>query len=88
MLANYDALTREENQSVPTASYLRPKTEFSHALPHISLAWLASTNPSREVAQMSDATTTYADKNPGPRNGALVFEDLGQPPTGGTCQEN
>lgn len=70
------------------ASYFRDEMDSSHALPHNLRARLALTTPTRETAQPPHAIIAYADKNPKPRNVALVFEDPRPPPKADASHEH
>lgn len=75
LVKNYVTVTPEGKLSVSMASYLCAKTDFSHALLHNACARPASITMTREPVPPFDATTPYADKNPGAHNESVVVED-------------
>lgn len=79
VVGNYEDLTPQEKQSVPIASYLPAKTDFSHALPAVNPAWYVPAPVARPASQGNDPNTTYAGL-PDRRANALVVEELGSRP--------
>lgn len=78
VVANYEALTPEEKRTVPMASYLRAKTDFSHAVGQLPRTRAAPVQPV-DPRPLANAQTAGYPGNPVQRNAALVVEEPGEP---------